>query len=277
MKFLQTIKLPLFKIRYLVVLTFVLVISISAFNKGALGAPCALNIFGIPIVCPLGALQITLGSRTFSAEMLIGALVASFLIFMLGRAFCAWACPTLLFKQNGKAPLAKHSNKTDANLSTKNDFKISYGILGGALISSLLFGFPVFCLICPIGLFFGSLFAVVKVFNTHTPGLELLIFPAMFITEIVLFRKNCTRFCPVGALLRLISSLNPGFLRPNLETSTCLQTKGATCGLCERSCPENIPLTNPSRIELGNCTNCLECKDSCPTNSLSWWKVKFFS
>lgn len=274
MKFSRINKIPLFNIRSSAILIFVIIVTLSAFKKNSLGMPCAMNVFGIPIICPFGALQITLGSRSISAEMLIGALVASFLIFLLGRAFCAWACPTLLFKQNGKGLPAKYIRNSGQESSQKNDFKISYGILGGALVSSLIFGFPVFCLICPVGLFFGSIFAVVKVFNTHQPGLELLIFPAMFITEIVLFRKNCTRFCPVGALLRLISSFNPGFLRPNLEASDCLQTKGAKCGLCERSCPENIPLTNPSRMELANCTNCLECKDKCPTNSLTWWKFR---
>ena len=38
-------------------------------------------------------------------------------------------------------------------------------MLGGGLLSALVFGFPVFCLLCPIGLSFASVYLVLRLFT----------------------------------------------------------------------------------------------------------------
>lgn len=84
-------------------------------------------------------------------------------------------------------------------------------VLGGALLSTAVFGFPVFCLICPVGLTFATLIAVWRLFQFNEVALSLLVFPAMLALEVLVLRKWCSRFCPLGALLSLASRLNRTF------------------------------------------------------------------
>lgn len=44
-------------------------------------------------------------------------------------------------------------------------------ILGGSLLSAAVFGFPVFCLICPIGLTFATIVLVMRLFGLRRRGL----------------------------------------------------------------------------------------------------------
>ncbi|MFR1638333.1 MAG: 4Fe-4S binding protein [Eggerthellaceae bacterium] len=71
-----------------------------------------------------------------------------------------------------------------------------------ALLSTAVFGFPVFCLICPVGLTFATLIAVWRLFQFNEVALSLLVFPAMLALEVLVLRKWCSRFCPLGALRR---------------------------------------------------------------------------
>lgn len=111
-------------------------------------------------------------------------------------------------------------------------------VLGGALLSTAVFGFPVFCLICPVGLTFATLIAVWRLFQFNEVALSLLVFPAMLALEVLVLRKWCSRFCPLGALLSLVSRLNKTF-RPVSNEATCLRSsKGEPCHQCADVCPE---------------------------------------
>ena len=86
----------------------------------------------------------------------------------------------------------------------------------------------------------------------------------------VLLRKWCHRFCPLGALLGLISRLNRTF-RPAVAEDACLQCAGGTCSRCAEVCPEGIDLHHPAEsVSLAECTKCGECKDVCPAHAISF-------
>ena len=96
--------------------------------------------------------------------------------------------------------------------------------------------------------------------------------PAVLLIEVIFFRKWCTKFCPLGAIMSLISGANKT-LRPTIDDGKCLQTtKGISCLMCAKSCPEHINIRKPeeSPVSLNNCTKCHECSSHCPAKAISF-------
>ena len=78
-------------------------------------------------------------------------------------------------------------------------------VLAGALASSAVFGFPVFCLICPVGLTFALLIALWRLFEVNDLSWSIAIFAGFLFLEIFVLRRWCGNFCPLGALMTLLS------------------------------------------------------------------------
>ena len=147
-----------------------------------------------------------------------------------------------------------------------------HGILAAALGSTLVFGFPVFCLICPIGLTFATVLLVMRLFAFGDTTWTVLAFPAIIAIEVLLLPKWCQRFCPLGALLSLFSGLNRTF-RPRIDSEKCLlEGRGLSCNLCERACPEGINLHDVAAGEttLNDCSKCRACADVCPEHAITF-------
>jgi ferredoxin-type protein NapH len=128
----------------------------------------------------------------------------------------------------------------------------------------------VFCFFCPVGLFFGSVYAVIRFFSPDTPGFELILFPAMLALELWGFKSWCRSICPLGALQSIIGAFNP-FLRPTVNTDKCLAAKGINCQACGRVCPEGIDLASKgSFLAPNSCTKCLDCSTRCPVKAINF-------
>ena len=82
-------------------------------------------------------------------------------------------------------------------------FDSRHVILGGSLLSAAVFGFPVFCLICPIGLTFATIVLVMRLFAFGDVAWGVILVPALLLAEVVFFRKWCSKFCPISALMSL--------------------------------------------------------------------------
>ncbi len=137
-------------------------------------------------------------------------------------------------------------------------------VLGGALLSSAVFGFPVFCLVCPIGLTFATVIAIFHVLHFAEVTWSLLLYPAIIVIELVVLRKWCASFCPVGALLSLLSNLNKTF-KPQVKNDLCLRNGGTDCKTCVNTCPERL---DPHSGTIPECTKCGECVDACPAHAI---------
>ena len=147
-----------------------------------------------------------------------------------------------------------------------------HGILAAALGSTLIFGFPVFCLICPIGLTFATVLLVMRLFAFGDTTWTVVAFPVIIALEILLLPKWCQRFCPLGALLSLFSGLNRTF-RPQVDAEKCLREgRGKACNLCEQACPEGINLHDIAAGEttLNDCSKCRACADVCPEHAITF-------
>ena len=242
----------------------------AAFKLG-LGTYCAAGLETIASLCPLGTLENYAASGSVTARSLIflALLVASVLLF--GRYFCGWFCPSLLVKSDPAAQKKKcipiHPEKP-AKAQRSTSSALPLGILAGSLLSSAVFGLPVFCLICPIGLFFAFILGAWHlVAGTDVQWLTLAA-PLVLVFEWIVLRRWCHSFCPIGALLTLLSRFNKTF-RPAVNKAKCLAHQGEPCQVCRTVCPEGIDLTaeNP---DLSRCTKCRRCAELCPQQAISF-------
>jgi len=139
-------------------------------------------------------------------------------------------------------------------------------VLGGALLSTAIFGFPVFCIVCPVGLTFASLIALYRLVGFNEPSWALLIYPLFLAIELFVLRKWCIKFCPLGALMSLMSIPNK-FFRPRVNERKCLRSHGIDCTVCVSVCEEEI---DPHYTEgMHECTKCGLCKEKCPTKAIT--------
>lgn len=148
--------------------------------------------------------------------------------------------------------------------------KTPYWILGGALASSAVFGFPVFCLICPVGLTFALTVALWRLFEFNETNWAILWFAGFLVLELLVLRRWCSRFCPLGALWTLASRLNR-FFRPKAREDLCTRmTHGVPYTICRDVCPEGIDPASVANdpMLLARCTKCGACAAACPTGAV---------
>lgn len=257
-----------------------------------------LSAFGwkdVSLLCPLGSLTTMLSERTLIPRALISLVIVVVLVILLGRAFCGWVCPVpVISKLRGF--FGKKTSNTDlvgcgvvkdkaseAVLSRQNHcagcagceearttFDSRHVILGGSLLTAAVFGFPVFCLICPVGLTFASILLIIRLFAFGDITWSVLVVPLLLVVEVVFFRKWCSKICPISALLSLIAKANRTF-RPSVNQNTCIESShNGRCEECAAACPEGINPRNPEAgASWSECTKCRACVEACPTQSLT--------
>ncbi len=141
-------------------------------------------------------------------------------------------------------------------------------VLAGAMGSAFVCGFPVFCLVCPVGLTFATGIALYRLAGFNEPTIDLLVFPVILILELTLLRKWCHRFCPIGALFSLLGRFAK-ITQPKVRRDACLRSSGTACAACAAACPEHIdPCDDLGDRPLSECTRCGSCVQACPKDAL---------
>ena len=297
-------------LRTLTALAVIVIVFVGFLTNLGIGTISAPGIWDISILCPLGALGTMLASKMMVPRALVSLVVMVVLIIIFARAFCGWICPVPLVQKLRdlfSKPQAKEAKAEDADgtkaanvapLTDEEKAALATGcekdakglagcascakkrgdavdarhfVLGGALVSTFIFGFPVFCLVCPIGLTFATILLLVNLFGQGDVTWSLIVVPALLIAEVVLFKKWCHKLCPLSAFMSLIAKLNRTF-KPTIDDAKCLETsKGATCGRCGKACNEGIDPRHPelSKVAWSECTKCRSCVDACPANAIT--------
>lgn len=296
------------RVRTLLPLLVLFAVGIGLVLNAGTGTLSALGWRDISLLCPLGALGSMLAAKTIFPRALISLALGVALIVLLGRAFCSWICPVPFvsglrnaFKKKPSVDKeaagddeSKAESKTQAVLpaesltaeeqvllktSTKGCAACSkkhtsvdsrHLVLGGALLSAVIFGFPVFCLICPIGLTFASILLVISLFGSGDVTWSVIAVPALLLVEVVFFRKWCSKICPLSAFMSLVAKANRTF-RPTIDKKLCLEaTTDVACGKCTNACEQRI---NLRKLGLGaarsECTRCRSCMGACPVHAIS--------
>ena len=279
------------RIRQAVRFLIVAVLLIALFAGWQTGTLCSVGYDAIAYICPLGALETIFGSWAFVPRVLICLAVVVIVALVFGKAFCSWVCPVAPLSdllrgrkarekdecertQAAHRVLERWSDTNAAQAEKHKPFRSRvdgrHVVLAGSLASAAVCGFPVFCLVCPIGLTFASAIALYRLIGFNEPAIEVLVFPALLVLELTVFRKWCHRFCPVGALLSLLSRGNRTF-KPHVNASMCARHAGSSCAACAQACPEHIdPCADLGDRSLAECTRCGACVNTCPAKALSF-------
>ncbi|MBL6463146.1 MAG: 4Fe-4S binding protein [Senegalimassilia sp.] len=279
------------RIRKAVRFLIVAVLLIALFAGWQTGTLCSVGYDAIAYICPLGALETIFGSWAFVPRVLICLAVVVIVALVFGKAFCSWVCPVAPLSdllRGRKAREKDECERTQAAHRVLERWSVTnaaqaekhkpfrsrvdgrHVVLAGSLASAAVCGFPVFCLVCPIGLTFASAIALYRLIGFNEPAIEVLVFPALLVLELTVFRKWCHRFCPVGALLSLLSRGNRTF-KPHVNASMCARHAGSSCAACAQACPEHIdPCADLGDRSLAECTRCGACVNTCPAKALSF-------
>lgn len=271
-----------------------LVVFIGAVVNVGTGSFSAYGVDAIAAICPLGYLETAFAGRDIMPQALLSFMMIAGLTVLLGRIFCGWICPVPLVRKivinkideeqetagDSVVPQVEGAGDTTKNACSQtncdNNKKPDSGlvVLGVTLGSSAIFGFPVFCLICPIGLIFATLFALLRLVKFNEPTIDIIIFPLVIIGELVLLKKWCSKICPLGALLSIFSRFNRSLV-PQVDYSRCLEeSQGIKCRQCQSACSFNVDLKNgKGEGNFRDCTKCKECAANCPVQAIKFpWR-----
>lgn len=272
---------------------------VGLFLQTGTGSLSATGVWDVFALCPLGALTSFVASKTFIPAQVVGLVLFIAFVLVLGRVFCAWACPAQLWykllnrrddgSRKREEPVGAACGDVAA-LNAAQDKKPRSRVLGapkpslrggvhdsrnwmlfGAIVAALVVAFPVFCLICPIGLTFATIVSLWNFLNFNTFGPGLVVFPLILIFELIVLRKWCHTLCPLGALLSWIARGNKTFV-PTCDESLCLhEAEHAACHRCVDVCPEEINLHDAMEsAPLHQCTKCHLCAEACPTSAITF-------
>jgi len=228
------------------------------------GTFCWFRAGTVSLSCPTGTLQNIASSGTLILVGASSALALLILTVLFGRVFCGWVCPFGFVLDLVDKIVPKRIGWPNFLKSRM----AKYGILGGAVGSSAVFGYQAFCTVCPIGTLCRS-YGV----TSFMQSAELAVVPALAATEIAERRSWCRYLCPVGATLGIASLLR--LLKIVIGARKC---KKFSCIQCAEVCPVGIINADELRegispkIPMTECIMCLRCVDRCPYSAA---KVRF--
>ncbi len=173
----------------------------------------------------------------------------------------------------GETGAGPHAGKSAHALRAR--FDTPEVVLLVVLVTTAVFGFPVFCLVCPVGLTFAFVLLVMRLFAFGELTWALLVFPAIVLAEVALLPRWCRTLCPLGALHSLAAHANVTW-RPTVDPELCLETsRNVSCGRCLQVCPQDIDLhAAGSGAPLNACEKCGACADACPTKAIGFPAVR---
>ncbi|WP_292460564.1 4Fe-4S binding protein [Methanothermococcus sp.] len=198
----------------------------------------------------IGIVYTFITTGTIGKNYIVISIVVLVLTLIFGRVFCSWWCPWgFLFELGYMLRVKLFKLKKLPELPENIHNKLIY------LKYVVLFLFVIF------------IYIRLSPYNAYLPELgisgniiSLTVLVAFTIVSFFIPRAFCKYFCPVGALLSILSIKSLFKLKLN---DNCVK-----CRLCERKCPMQIKLTK--NIDQKECIRCFECKSVCRKDGIDF-------
>jgi len=260
----------------------------------------------LPIVQSPGVPQKTVSDAFSALQVMLYQLtfpwlpIAAFLLtaVILGRALCGWVCPFGFIQD-----LLGYVKKRHTRVSLRTHggmLKVKYGILAAVLFISVtlsislalgvgksyesaigVFAPAPFNALSPADTLFAILprmvLMVIYVPEALIAGIlsdplfwiRLTIMIATIVLVVYVPRSWCRYFCPIGALLAVLTRFS--FLGLKRDPLRCTR---AGCRTCVDACPMMVRILELpwEKFTDSECIYCLKCVDACPTRAI---KPKF--
>ena len=255
--------LPWQRLRKLVLAGVVAVIVGGAILDYATGTFAA---FGLPMLrffCPVGFVEISLATRSIVWTALPYTLLSIGVVFLFGRFPCGWLCPFYKFKHwlESLAPLGRVRRATPG-LPIRASWRDGVAVLVGVLAVSAITGYPIYCIVCPIGIISRNLISLGTHLTVHSDVILLAFYPIV----LGLF-VDWQRVCPVGNLGAVANRVAP--LKPiQVDEAACVQ-----CTQCLDTCPEDISVFDAG-ADMESCTACMRCYDVCDGEAIRLYRAR---
>lgn len=220
------------------------------------GMTWSIKVLGIPFTDPIAGLSMLFQFKTFETGFFLGMFIPLILALIFGRIFCSYICPaSLLFFSVSRI---RNFLKPYFYLpEMKINRSLSWGILIGGIVSSMIFTHGIWIFILPYFAMGQTIFQGIA-FGTVSSATLVLVFFSF--VDLALGKNfTCRNLCPTGRLLGAIGSKSSiSIVRDN---STCIEK----CNICSEVCPLGV---NPKMDETLDCSLCGECLVMCPANCL---------
>ena len=230
------------------------------------GTLCHLTIGTFSVSCPFGFIQLWLSASSPAYSLLISSLFFIVISLIFGRVFCSWICPiglvtealhylkVRLLRRRRSERGSTSSISSSFPVGTRSiDRSVKYIFLASVIVVSVLLRYPVFCLICPLGILSRNLFFLSS-FHFVMP--EIIILGVILLFELFLLDRGwCGSLCPLGALYVLLGQPKIVSLRVKWK-EICEK-----CKRCWEHCPMGI--IPSEQVGIDECSNCGLCEEIC--------------
>lgn len=262
-------KSPVQYFRLVIQLSFLALISISAYRHQVLGGGPQ-GAAPIDALCPFGALE-TLYKYLATGEYIQRLDISNFillggailLVIVVGRYFCGWICAIGTLQELARMAGQKFFRKLEITIPEKIDKPLrylKYGVLIWSLWATWKTGLLVIRPYDPFAAY-GHVFSGnwSEWWADFSIGITILL--VSVVGSIFVDRIFCKYLCPLGAFLGLFNKIS--LFRIKRDESACLN-----CKLCSRKCPVNIPVDTQKQVNSAECIGCLTCIITCPTGKI---------
>ncbi len=185
---------------------------------------------------------------------------------LLGRSFCGWFCwfggyLELIEWGIGDKWKIKIPRRILLYLGVLPFVALALKVYSTLLATWIEYGFPAV---------FTFRLADVEPWGGQQTGISIILTLILYgpVLLFVFGRKAwCRYLCPIGALLKIFSSVKIGGVR--LVNEECI-----ACGKCNRACDMQVDvmgdLNASGEVRSSDCIVCLKCTDACPTDAIAF-------
>lgn len=256
------------KLRYISQIGFFILVGLIAVNHSLVESGLGLPFIGTAsfhAICPLGGVEALFAFLAYdvmipklheSVFVMLGVIL--FISILIGPAVCSYACPLGSVQEwVGKIGKKLFGKKYNHFIPYKYDKYLRY-------LRYISLAFTVYLTSNSLKLVFLEVDPYYALFNFWSDEVTLgglIVLGIVLLGSLFVERPWCKYACPFGAVVGLTNFVRVFKLKR--DDKTCID-----CGLCDKSCPMNIKISDKAVVTDHQCIACNVCTSDqvCPIN-----------